>query len=82
MKEISFVLKENNLEINAEHWSECGSKFLVRIRSIGHLKYDRFKQNYKNTNFVNQFLETLSSNIEEELSLRVENVCYYLAENY
>ena len=52
MKEISFVLEENNLEINSEHWSECGSKFLVRIRSIGHLKYDRFKQNVKQYNFI------------------------------
>ena len=45
MKEISYVFKDNNTQMNVESWSGRGNKVLVTIPHIGHLKYDKFKQN-------------------------------------
>ena len=37
-------------------------KQLIQIPSVGHLKYDRFKQNIKKYNFIEQTLKVLSCN--------------------
>ena len=33
--------------MNLEKWGGRGKKELIQIPSVGHLKYDRFKQNIK-----------------------------------
>ena len=58
-------------------------KKLIQIPSVGHLKYDRFKQNVKQDNFMEQPLKALSckSNNTYRPSSTI-NVCRYVAENY
>ena len=51
--------------MNVESWSGRGNKVLVTISAVRHLKYDRFKQNFKISNFVNQSLDVLSNNTEK-----------------
>ena len=68
--------------MNVESWSGRGNKVLVTIPPVRHLKYDRFKQNCKSSNFVNQSLDVLSNNTEKKLSPSVINVCHYLADNF
>ena len=63
-KEISCVFKDDNIQINVKNGSGCGNKVLVVILFVGHLRYDKFTQNCKSSNFANQSLDTLSNNIE------------------
>ena len=39
MKVISYVFKENNIQINVESWSGRDSKVLVEIPYVGYLSY-------------------------------------------
>ena len=58
-------------------------KELIRIPSVGYLKYDRFKQNVKQDNFIEQTLKALSCNIDNNYhSSSAMHLCRYLAENY
>ena len=51
--------------------------------SVGHLKYDRFKQNVKQNNFIEQTLKTLSCNSDNNYHpSSTLNLCLYLVENY
>ena len=43
MKEMSYVFKDNNTQMNVESWSGRGKKVLVTIPPVGHLRYDMFK---------------------------------------
>ena len=63
-KEISYVFKDDNIRINIKNGGGCGNKFLVVILFVGHLRYDKFTQNCKSSNYANQILNTLSNNIE------------------
>ena len=49
LSEASCVLKDNDIKIHLEKWSGRGNKELIEISSVGHLKYDRFKQNVNKT---------------------------------
>ena len=40
------------MNMNLEKWGGCGKKELIQIPSVKHLKYDRFKQNVKQDNFI------------------------------
>ena len=56
---------------------------MIQIPSVGHLKYDSFKQNIKQDNCIEQTLEALSFYIDEyHYSLGIINLCRYLAETY
>ena len=56
---------------------------MIQIPSVGHLKYDRFKQNVKQDNFIEQTLKALSCNIDDNYHLSSTiNLCCYLVENY
>ena len=58
-------------------------KELIQIPSVGHLKYDRFKQNVKQDNFIEHTLKSLSCNIDDNCyPSSTINLCRYLAENY
>ena len=52
LSEVSCVLIENNISMNLEKWDGRGKNELIQIPSVGHLKYDRFKQNVKQNNFI------------------------------
>ena len=52
LSEVSCVLTDNNISMNLEKWDGRGKKELIQIPSVGHLKYDRFKQNVKQYNFI------------------------------
>ena len=43
--EVSCVLTDNNINMNLEQWGGRGKKESIQIPFVGHLKYDRFKQN-------------------------------------
>ena len=69
--------------MNWERWGGRGKKELIQIPSVGHLKYDRFKQNDNKYNFADQTLKALScnsGNIYHPSS--TINLCRHLAENY
>ena len=56
---------------------------MIQIPPVGHLKYDRFKQNVKQDNFIEQTLKALSCNIDDNYHpSSTINLCRYLAENY
>ena len=58
-------------------------KELIQIPSVGHLKYDWFKQNIKQDNCIEHTLEVLSWNSDDSYhTLSAINLCHYLAENY
>ena len=64
--------------MNLEKWGGRGKKKLIQIPSVGHLEYDRFKQNVKQKK-----LEALSCNIDGNYHpSSTINLCRYLAENY
>ena len=81
--EVSCVLIDNNINMNLEKWGGCGKKELIQIPSVGHLKYNRFKQNIKQDNFIEKTLKALScysdNNYHPSSTI---NLCRYLAENY
>ena len=69
--------------MNLEKWGGCGKKELIQIPSVGHLKYDKFKQNVKHDNFIEHTLKVLSCNSNNNYHpSSAINVCRYLAENY
>ena len=56
---------------------------MIEIPPVGHLKYDRFKHNVKQNNFIEQTLKALSCNIDDNYhSSSTMNVCRYFVENY
>ena len=56
---------------------------MIQIPSVGHLKYDRFKQNIKQDNFIEQTLKALFCNSDNNSHPSIKiNLCGYLAENY
>ena len=58
-------------------------KGLIQISSAGHLKYDRFKQNVKQNNFIEQTLKVLSCNSDNNYHISSTiHLCRYLTENY
>ena len=58
-------------------------KGLIQISSAGHLKYDRFKQNVKQDNFIEQTLKASYCNSDNNYHLSsTTHLCRYLAENY
>ena len=62
LSEVSCVPTDNNININLEKWGGRGKKELIQIPCVGHLKYDRFKQNVNQDNFIDQILKDLSCN--------------------
>ena len=77
------ILKEvNGIELNIDSWGGRGKKKIIKIPSFGHLRYDRFKQNLKNNNFVSEMLEALSNNVKGNISSSLINLCHYIAEFY
>ena len=52
----------NNNNINLEKWGSRGKKS-IQIPSVGHLKNDRFNQNIKQDNFIDQKAESRTSRI-------------------
>ena len=83
LSEVSCVLTDNNISMNLEKWGGCGKKELMQIPSVGHLKYDRFKQNVKRNIFIEKTLKALSCNIDDNYHpSSTINVCRYLADNY
>ena len=58
-------------------------KELIQIPSVSHLKYNRFKQNIKQDNFIKQPLEVLSCNSDDNYHpSSTINLCRCLTENY
>ena len=45
MKEISCSFNDNNIQMNLQTWGGRGNKILIAIPSVGHLRYEKFKQN-------------------------------------
>ena len=43
MKELTCVLEENRIEMNIVCLGGCGNKKLIKIPTLGHLRYDRFR---------------------------------------
>ena len=83
LSEVSCVLTDNNISINLEKRGGCGKKELIQIPFVGHLKYDMFKQNVKQNNFIEHTLKVLSCNSNNNYHpSSAINVCRYLAENY
>ena len=67
--------------MNIESWSGRANKVLVTIPSVSQLRYDKFKQNCKSFNFVNQSLEAISSNMKK-ISSSVIHLYHYSAEGF
>ena len=58
-------------------------KKFIQIPSVGHLKYDRFKQNVEQVNSIEQPSKSLSCNSDNNYHpSSTINLCRYLAENY
>ena len=56
---------------------------MIQIPSVGHLKYDRFKQNVKQDNVIEQISKALSYNINDDYHpLSTIHLCRYRTENY
>ena len=56
---------------------------MIHIPFVRHLKYDRFIQNVKEDNFIEQTLKVLSYNSDNNYHLSSTiNGCRYLADNY
>ena len=56
---------------------------MIQIPSVGHLKYDRLKQNIKKINFIEHTLKALSCNVDDNCHpSSTINLCRYLADNY
>ena len=69
--------------MNLEKWGGRGKKELIQIPSVGHLKYDMFKYNVKQDNFIEQTLKSLSCNSDNNYhSSGTMNLCRYIVENY
>ena len=82
LSEVSCVLTDNNISMNLEKWGGRGKKELIQIPSVGHLKYDRFKQNVKKL-IIEAILKKLSCNIDDNYHpSSTMHLCRYLADNY
>ena len=82
LSEVSCVSIDNNVSLNLEKWGGRGNKELIQIPSVGHLKYDRFKPNVKQGNFIEQTLKALSCNSDNNYHpSSTINLCRYLADN-
>ena len=69
--------------MHLEKWGGRGKKELIQIPSVGHLKYDRSKQNVKQGNIIELTLETITYNSNDSYySSSIINVCCYFAETY
>ena len=69
--------------MNLEKWDGLGKKEFIQIPFVGHLKYDRFKQNVKQDNFIEHTLKALSCNSDNNYHPSSTIIlCRYLAENY
>ena len=68
--------------MDIECWGGRGNRKLIKILSLGHLRYDRFKQNLKSDNFIQPMLKVLSDNVDGNISSSLINVCHYIAEWY
>ena len=69
--------------MNLEKWGGREKKESIQIPSVGHLKYDRFKQNGKQDNFIENTLKSLSCDSDNNYHpSSTMNLCRYLAENY
>ena len=64
MKELTCVLKDNEIEMDIECWGGRGNRKVIKISSSSHLRYDRFKQNFKSDNFIQSMLKVLSDNVD------------------
>ena len=83
LSEVSCVLIDNNINMNLEKWDGLGKKEFIQIPFVGHLKYDRFKQNVKQDNFIEHTLKALSCNSDNNYHpSSTINLCRYLAKNY
>ena len=63
--------------MNVESWCGYGNTVLVQMTSVDHLRHDKFTQNCKSSNFVNQCVGFLFNNIEQRLASNVVNLCHY-----
>ena len=61
LKEVTSVLEYNGIELNIDSWGGRGKKKIIKIPSSAHLRYDRFKQNLKDNNFISLMLECTGS---------------------
>ena len=69
--------------MNLEKRGGRGKKVFIQIPSIGHLKYNRFKQNDKQDNFMEQPLKSLYCNSDNNYyPSSTINLGRYLEENY
>ena len=68
--------------MNLEKWGGREKKELIQFPSVGHLKYDRFKQNVKKDNFIEQTLKILSCYSNNYYPSSTIHLCRYIAENY
>ena len=56
---------------------------MIHIPFVGHLKYDHFKHNIKQYDFIKQTLEALSSHSDDSHnSSSIINLCRYFVDNY
>ena len=82
LSKFSCFVKNNDINMHLEKWGGRGKKELIQIPSVGHLKYDRFKQNIKQDNFVEHTLKTFPSNSDDNhYSLSIINLCRYFCRN-
>ena len=79
LKEVTSVLEDNGIELNINSWDGCGRKKIINIPSSGHLRYDRFKQNLKDNNFISLMLEVLYNNVNGNISSSLINLCHYIS---
>ena len=77
LKEVTSVLEDNGIELNIDSWGGRGKKKIIKIPSSGHLRYDRFKQNLKDNNFITSMLEALSNNVNGNISSSLRNLCHF-----
>ena len=68
MKELTCVLKCNEIKIYIVCWGGRGNKKIIKIPSSDHLRYDRFKQNLKSNNFIHSILEVIFDTVEGNIS--------------
>ena len=68
--------------MNVESWSGRSNKVLVIIPSVGHLRCDKFRQNCKYSDFVNQTSDKISYNIEKNVCSNVIHSFHYLNDNF
>ena len=82
MKEVTSVLEDSNIKMKICCWGGRWKKKSIKISSVEHLRYNRFKQNLKSNNYTHPILYALSDNVAGTLLSNLITLYHYITEYY